>query len=232
MPSTKPLNVPLMTAKQKINTAADEIRTWGAVAVVGAGASLMSGFPLSKQLTNLIWTAIDSNPNAHSDLSKRFKKSNKSAKELIGDDPARIQLAYKAPLERHSEARRVFQDGFASLDHARRGHISQTHGSLAELIHRGIVELTVCLNWDTLLESAYELKYGVALARKSELLFKPHGSADRPDLPWVLPHQSGLVPSNLLSRVSELARLRPRVLLVIGYSERDEEVVQKFDRTA
>jgi hypothetical protein len=227
MHSTKPLNVPLMTAKQKINTAADEIRTWGAVAVVGAGASLMSGFPLSKQLTNLIWTAIDSDPNAHSDLSKRFKKSNKSAKELIGDDPARIQLAYKV-LERHLEARRVFQDGFASLDRARRGHISQTHGSLAELIHRGIVGLTVSLNWDTLLESAYELKYGVTLGHETELLFKPHGSADRPHLPWVLPHQSGLVPSNLLSRIKELTRSRPRVLLVIGYSERDKEVVQNL----
>jgi hypothetical protein len=96
------------------------------------------------------------------------------------------------------------------------------------LIHRGIVELAVSLNWDTLLESAYEAKYGAELARKSELLFKPHGSADRPDLPWVLPYEPGLVPSNLLSRVSELAQLRPRVLLVIGYSERDEEVVQKL----
>jgi hypothetical protein len=216
-----------MTTKQKIDTAAHEIRTWGAVAIVGAGVSLMSGFPLSKQLTNLIWSAIDSDPKAHGDLSKRLKKSNKSAKELIGDDPARVQLAYEL-LEHHSEARRVFQDGFASLDRARRGHVSGAHRSLAELIHRGIVELTVSLNWDTLLESAYELKYGVTLANKRELLFKPHGSADRPDLPWVLPHESGLVPSNLLSRVNGLARLRPPILLVIGYSERDEEVVQKL----
>jgi hypothetical protein len=176
---------------------------------------------------SLIWTAIDSDPNAHSDLLKRLATRNKSAKELIGDDPECVQLAYQL-LEHHSEARRVFQNGFGSLDSARRGHVSRAHGSLAELIHRGIVELTVSLNWDTLLESAYELKYGVTLAHLRELLFKPHGSADRPDLPWVLPHQSGLVPSNLLSRIRELARLRPRVLLVIGYSERDEEVVQSL----
>jgi hypothetical protein len=62
MHSIKSLNVPFMTTKQNIDTAAHEIRTWGAVAVIGAGASLMSGLPLSKQLTGLIWTAIDSDP--------------------------------------------------------------------------------------------------------------------------------------------------------------------------
>jgi hypothetical protein len=51
MHSIKSLNVPFMTTKENIDTAAHEIRTWGAVAVIGAGASLMSGLPLSKQLT-------------------------------------------------------------------------------------------------------------------------------------------------------------------------------------
>jgi hypothetical protein len=49
-----------------------------------------------------------------------------------------------------------------------------------------------------------------------------------PEGDWILPHEGGVVPDSLLQRLTELASVRPRILLIIGYSERDAEVVKRL----
>jgi hypothetical protein len=48
--------------------------------------------------------------------------------------------------------------------------------------------------------------------------------AGYPEGDLILPHEDGVVPDSLLRRSTELASVRPRILLIIGYSERDAEV--------
>jgi hypothetical protein len=45
---------------------------------------------------------------------------------------------------------------------------------------------------------------------------------------WILSHEDGVVPDSLLRRLTELASVRPLILLIIGYSERDAEVVKRL----
>ncbi|HZR20684.1 MAG TPA: hypothetical protein VFE51_25615 [Verrucomicrobiae bacterium] len=61
-------------------------------------------------------------------------------------------------------------------------------------------------------------------------MHKPHGDAAHSEKSWVLPHEKGTIPDQLAAQLQSLATERPRVLLIVGYSERDEEVVNKIVR--
>jgi hypothetical protein len=199
----------------------------GAVAVVGAGLSIASRFPLTKGLTSLLWEALDSDPAARSAVASKVGRTDAPAKLLVGDDWDAVQVAW-AEVATSPDARRRFQTQFVALDTERSQRPSPAHEGLTRLIHAGVVECVVSLNWDTALERAYRRLYGTSLPEG--VLFKPHGDAASPNSPWTLPHEPGLVPVAVAGQVTQLASEHARTLLVIGYSESDRIVVDELIR--
>ena len=194
---------------------------------MGAGVSRECGFPLSAELNNLVWHSIDLSDRAREKLASATGETNSSAKQIIGDDPIRVALGF-AILRSDERARRAFQEGFAALDRERGSQPSAAHEAIAQLLHRGAIKIVISLNWDSKLEVAYRRKYGNALAARGTVLHKPHGDAIQPELPWILPGESGSLPAGLLDQVQELASDYPRVLIVIGYGEGDDEVIRRL----
>jgi hypothetical protein len=98
----------MTVANQSISRAASELRSWGAVAIVGAGASLMAGFPLTAQLQALLWHALDADEQARDTLATAYGRTTASAKDLIGDDPVLTRAALEAVATSRT-ARRAYQ---------------------------------------------------------------------------------------------------------------------------
>lgn len=197
----------------------------GGVAVVGAGLSISSRFPVTRGLTSFLWDALDNDPHARLALATELEREDVPAKELIGDSWEDIDLAW-ARVAGSGIARGRFQKQFAELDEQRSAQPSAAHEGLARLIHAGIIECVVSLNWDTALEQAYERLYGTRLPRG--VLFKPHGDAAQPEEPWTLPHEPGVVSSEVQEAISRLQVAHARTLLIVGYSESDSVVVDEL----
>src|ERR1019366_414797 len=216
--------------EQRIRNAANQLRAWGGVAILGAGVSLRTGFPLTQDLNNLLWHSIDQSETACQSLALvTGEGAGAPVRQSIGDDPSRVALGYGV-LRSDASARQSFQQGFASLDRERRNNHSFPHDIIAQLIHRGALKLVVSLNWDSVLETAYCKRYGVPLPSEGPILYKPHGDVSRPELPWIMPDQAGSIPGALADLSHSLASSHPRVLVVIGYGERDEQVVNSLIR--
>jgi hypothetical protein len=197
----------------------------GGVAVVGAGLSIGSRFPATSGLTSLLWDAMDCDLPARATLAATMGRDDTDAKLLVGDSWADVAQAWAAVAD-SAVARRRFQSQFAQLDRERSSQPSVAHEALARLIHAGVIECVVSLNWDTALERAYERHYGTPLPERA--LYKPHGSADEPFEPWTLPHEPGVVSPESLDAVGRLRAIHARTLLVIGYSESDQVVVDEL----
>jgi len=213
---------------QHIGRAARELHSWHGVAVIGAGASLRAGFPLTLQLQELLWQAVDADEVVRLGLAAQFQRPATVAKRLIEYDPALTRAAEDAVL-RSPAARHEYQHGFARLNNERVVTPSSAHDALAELLHRRVIECVISLNWDTLLETAYRRRYGRSLRADGRWLYKPHGDAADPDSTWVLPTGGGSIPDTIIQRTRALlGEDHPRALLIVGYSESDEEVVTKL----
>lgn len=204
----------------------------GAVVVVGAGLSISNRFPDTAGLTSLLWDALDFDMATRKEFAQALGQADASAKELVGDNKINILAAWAA-IASSIPARARFQKQFAALDAQRSAQPSRAHEALACLIHAGVVECVVSLNWDTALESAYKRLYGTSLPEN--LLFKPHGDAAKPDDPWILPHEPGLIPPEVTTKVTLLASEHARTLLVIGFSGSDrvvvDELIKPLDRS-
>lgn len=207
-----------------LSTAVAQIRSNGAVAVLGAGLSV-ARYPMTAQLQAVLWHALDRAPDVRAALAGELGRADGPAKSLIGDDPAAVSAGWRT-VERSPSVRDAFQRAFARLDADREP--SPGHYALARLIHAGLVEYVVSFNWDTAVERAHEQLYGVSLAGRADVLAKPHGDADDPGSPWVLPHEAGTVPAAVLGRITEMAEQRPRALLVVGYSGSDPAVLTQL----
>lgn len=197
----------------------------GAVAVVGAGLSIDARLPMTGGLNTLLWEALDSDPSARADVAQELSRPDRPSKHLLGDVWDDVAVGWAA-VGASPFARARFQRQIAALDADRSARSSLAHEALARLIHRGIVELVISLNWDTALEHAYQRLYGTNLP--TGVLLKPHGDAARPDIRWTLPNEPGIVPSDVLDAVQSIEQKYVRTLLIIGYSERDEVVVKKL----
>jgi len=197
----------------------------GAMAVIGAGLSIGARFPMTGGLNTLLWDSLDADPAAREEVAAQLQRPDGPGKQLVGDAWHDVIVAWKA-LEGSADARDRFQRQFSKLDNERSGQPSPAHEALARLIHAGVVECVVSLNWDTALERAYERLYGVPLP--TAVLFKPHGDAAAPEMPWVLPHEPGRVSSQISEMVDQLASTYARTLLIVGYSERDQFVVENL----
>lgn len=204
----------------------------GAVAVVGAGLSIDARFPLTSGLNVLLWDSLDSDAVGRAEVAHTLGRPDALSKQLVGDEPAAVALAWSA-LRRRPEGRFRFQAQFAELDRERSALPSPAHDALARLVHAKVIELVVSLNWDTALERAYERLYGVSLPEG--ILHKPHGDAANPKSKWVLPDQPGLITPELLETAKSLASTHARTLLVVGYSSSDavivDELIQPLDAT-
>jgi conflict system STAND superfamily ATPase len=214
-------------ADRRLRIAADELRTWNGVAIIGAGVSIMAGLPLTRHLDPLLWQAIDSDAEALMRLGERLGCKPTPAKEMIDNDEHARRLAFEI-VSANPKAREVFQQGFSLLNRERARAHSRAHDALARLLHRRCLEAIVSLNWDTLLEASYRRLYGTALVVDNSWLWKPHGDAAHPERRWVLPHERAVVPAELLAQMNSLTADRPRTLLIVGYSELDEVIVRQI----
>ena len=209
-----------------LGRAAEAVRSWNAVIVVGAGLSRPRGFPTSPDLAPLVWQALDASRSARKAVARKLGRSDAAAKALIGREGRSLRAGYAA-IGRDQTARRAFQHGFAQLNRDRADRPAPAHDAISELVHRGYCELVVSLNWDTGLEESHRRLYGHPLAVGGQYA-KPHGNASEPDGKWVLPFERGQLPEGLLARVTSMASQRPRTLLIAGYSESDEHVVTQL----
>jgi hypothetical protein len=216
-----------MVFMPSIENAIHDIRSSDAFVVIGAGASFQAGMPLAGQLSPLVWHAVDGSPGLLKRLCAKLGVAVTNGKELLGDDWDRIVRAFEC-IAGDPTARMLFQDCVSNLNRARSGDVSPVHDALSRLIFARRVAGVLSLNWDTLLECAFRRRYGFWPSSNAFDFWKPHGDCAQPSDEWVLPHQSGLVSDAIIARVTELARARPRVLLVVGYSERDETIVKRL----
>jgi hypothetical protein len=221
------LNLKQQQLDASIAQVAAELRSWGGIVVIGAGLSVFSGMPLANGLNALVWHALDCDIQARRDLAQQLGEPDAAAKTLVGDEASRIARAY-ATIRKYANAREAFQRGFVQRNEERNDQPSMAHEALARLFHRGFVELVVSENWDTLFEGAYERLYGRRLTPDDQFFFKPHGDAAHPEAPRVLPDERGQVPDALERRLNQFTAERPRLLLIVGYAEGDEEVVKKL----
>jgi NAD-dependent SIR2 family protein deacetylase len=173
---------------ERIKETANEIRSFDAIAIIGAGVSLGQGFPLTIQLQTFLWQALDADEKTLSALARKFGQDICPAKMLIDDDQYRIRAAFDS-IASSSIAWRKFQHNFKNLNEERTSKPSIAHDVIAELLHRRKIKIVISLNWDTLLEASYHKRYGSTLIADGDWLKKPHGDAARPDSKWIYPNE-------------------------------------------
>lgn len=204
-----------------LRDAAGQIRSHHAVAVLGAGLSA-SQYPMTANLSPLVWMALDADPLTRAKVAAQVGSSATKAKAIVGSEASALAIAWREIGV--SDARWAFQRAFVDLDLEREP--APAHFALARLIGAQVLEYVVSYNWDTALERAHEQLYGVPI--RPEILVKPHGDANHPDIPWVLPHEDGVVPSPVKEHLVQMASSHPRVFLIVGYSGADLLVVREL----
>lgn len=206
-------------ADDPLGIAIENMLSYGAVAVLGAGLS-MPRYPMTRQLPVLLAHAFDTHPLARAELAAQLGAPDGPTKQLLCL-PDAVATAWTV-LRAHPQVRAEFQHAAARHDLDR--DPLPAHRALARLIAAGTVEWVVSFNWDTALERAHEQQFGIPLP--PGVLAKPHGDCTHPDEPWVLPDEDGIVPDDIRVHVDGLVADRPRLLLVVGYSGSDPAVVQ------
>jgi hypothetical protein len=204
-----------------LSDAAGQIRSHHAVAALGAGLSA-SQYPMTANLAPLVWMALDADPLTRAKVAAQVGSSDTKAKSIVGNEGSALATAWRE-IEA-SKARWVFQKAFVDLDLEREP--TAAHFALARLIRAQVLKYVISYNWDTALERAYEQLYGVPIPL--DILVKPHGDANHPDIPWVLPHEDGIVPSPVKEHLAQMASSHPRAFMIVGYSGADQLVVREL----
>lgn len=202
-----------------LTSGVDLIRSYGAVAVVGAGLS-MSSYPMTAQLPAMLAHAFDLSVDDRRELAERVQRPDGPAKGLLVDDAAmRVgwEIAHRA-----GETRTAFQQSVARHDLDREP--AAAHKALARLIHAGAIRYLISFNWDTAIERAHEQYFGRPVP--DEVLAKLHGDAAKPDEAWILPFEDEIIPGPVIERMTELRAAGPHLLLIVGYSGSDPAVLR------
>lgn len=216
-----------MMPHQILSDAIRDIRSYDAFVLIGAGASFQAGMPLAGQLAPLVWHTFDALDNLKTQLCHIVGVPVSYPKNVIRDDPERIRIAFQL-ISESPEGMVRFKNAFRELNQKRCLEKSKPHDALARLIFAHKVAGIVSLNWDTLLEAAFHNRYGFSPSPDQFPIWKPHGDCNQTDHSWVLPSQPGYISDEILASLYASAAARPHVLLIVGYSERDEEIVRRL----
>ncbi len=205
-------------AGDALTSGVDLIRSYGAVAVVGAGLS-MSSYPMTAQLPAMLAHAFDLSLDDRRELAERVGRPDGPAKGLLVDDAA-MRAGWEIA-HRVGETRTAFQQSVARHDLDREP--GAAHKALARLIHAGAVRYVISFNWDTAIERAHEQYFGRPVP--DGVLAKPHGDAAKPDQPWILPFHE-IIPQPVVEKMAELRATGPHLFLIVGYSGSDPVVLK------
>ena len=140
-------------SEQQIQRASQHLAL-GAVAIVGAGLSINARFPMTGGLNTLLWEALDSDQAARRRVAEELGRPDVRSKDLIGDEWDDVVIGWRRGWLESGWASQI-QNQFAQVDADRAPQPSPAHEGLACLIHAGIVQRVISLNWDTALECAY-----------------------------------------------------------------------------
>lgn len=214
----------MVNLEDTITSLANEMKVHGAIVIWGAGASFEAGLPLYAQLTSMVWQVVDEYPSIKSDLGY---DGNFSAKTIIGEDIRKIKDAFNY-IERYSDASQRFKEVFKAVNDRHNTNHSFVHESLCKLIHAGYIKVVISLNWDDLLEKAWERLYGTKINDNRTNLLKPHGDVRDFNKNWTLPNSQGNLSETDLEIINTVSKNAPSTLIILGYSESDQVIVDKL----
>lgn len=199
----------------------NDMNVHGSILIMGAGASFESGMPLYAQFPEMIWKVLDEFPEVKRKLGY---DSAKYAKESMGTDHGEM-MRFFALLEEEESAEQRFRQLFRELCSEHSG-ASAVHDAVARLIHEDKIRLVVSLNWDDLLECAWERLYGTDINAEFTQLIKPHGDVRNLSGRWIYPNSPGDISKDGLDAIESIVRMKPVTLVVMGYSESDRRIVE------
>ncbi|MFI2956166.1 hypothetical protein [Priestia sp. JSM ZJ58] len=205
---------------ERINELTLELKVNNAVLIVGAGISIDAGMPLYKQMAPTIWKVVQEFP----DILEQIEGVG-TAKNRIGTDFSQMVKAFSL-IEKNQKAAYQFKNQFKVLND--KTSISKTHDYISKLLHSNIIELVVSFNWDTLLEKSWRFNYGTEINSNKTRLLKPHGDVNKIHDTWIFPNSPGQITQSESNYIKELASSNPRTLIIMGYSEQDETIVDKL----
>lgn len=209
---------------KKLIELSNEIKVNSSIVILGAGVSFDAGMPLYKQLAPVIWQIIDEYKEIKLQLNSNMTIP---AKELVGEDNPNLLKAFALIKENQSASLR-FKNLFLAINNSHNLKVSKTHGNICKLIHEGYIELVISLNWDDLIESSWTRLYGTQMNMDKYNLMKPHGDVRNISENWVFPHELGKISEQELDYINQLSTLKPYTLIIIGYSEQDEAIIEKI----
>jgi hypothetical protein len=209
---------------EKLIELSNEIKVNSSIVILGAGVSFEAGMPFYRQLAPVIWRVIDENKEIKLQINSDMTIP---AKELLGEETSNLIKAFKLIKENQS-ALKGFKTLFLKINNSHNLKVSKTHENICKLIHEGYIELVISLNWDDLIESSWTRLYGTQINIDKYNLMKPHGDVRNINGDWTFPHELGRISTKELDYINQLAASKPRTLIIIGYSEKDEIIVNKI----
>lgn len=201
----------------------DNMRVHGSIIIMGAGASYSVGMPLCGQLAPIVWNVVEANLDLKKELDIPLESS---VKDYIGDDFNLAVKAYDA-ISHNDEAYNEFRKLFCDLNNEKNQINSIVHETICRMLHNGHITLVVSFNWDDLLESAWTKLYGTGINDCMTQLIKPHGCVRNVKEKWILPNSPGFISKDdkkIINRITQ----RPKILILVGYSESDEAIVNEL----
>ena len=214
----------LTDVEERMNELVDNINVHGAILIIGAGSSFESGMPLYAQFYPIIWRILDAYPELKSSMDY---DPLLSAKSQVVESYNTLKKFFDV-LELNEDALKEFQKVFLAINDSHQHNVSQFHVFLSKLIHSGLVKLVVSLNWDDLLETAWEKLYGTDINSNKIQLLKPHGSVREINQKWTLPNSDGKITDDELQVIRQIQGEMPITTIIVGYSESDRIIVEKI----
>lgn len=218
------LILPTNQNAEKINNLCNDVRVHGSILIMGAGASFESGMPLYKQLAPIIWQIVDNFPSIKHSIGVN---TDVPAKLAIGDEAEKI-IDVLDVIENSSEATTSFKHSFKDLNDRLNTNNLTVHKELCRLIHAGLIKLVISLNWDDLLERAWESLYGTNINSNKPNLIKPNGDVRRLSEKWVFPKSKTDLSDEAIHAFQSVTSQGPTTVIILGYSERDQHIVDEL----
>lgn len=213
-----------MIDEGKIRQLFNSMKVHSSILVIGAGASYEMGLPLYAQFPEIIWRIFDEFPELKDEMG--YKRES-FAKECIGKDVNLIKASFTY-IEKHQGACRKFKKIFNEICKEHSSQISNVHRVICKLLHENKIKLVISLNWDDLLEQAWEDAYGTDINGEYTQLLKPHGDVRDIDGKWIFPNNPGFVSTEEMDIIHSIVNEKPIAFVILGYSENDRTIVEKI----